>query len=157
MRPFYKSQMQKPAQQWLANLCEERQAIAFDQVVYLGGHPAFPLPEEGALFIRGTDLHIELRSGGCIDIPFSAVGNPEVHSREEQGLFVTQQIAGLLLTSEILRRTEFFLEVPFKDDKSFDNTLRLACGKFVSPNVLANLVTSGRYHAAPSPGSQNGG
>lgn len=138
----------KPLERWTASLVEERQAVAFDEVIYLGGHPLAPMPEEAALFLRDTDIHLEFRSGRELDISLGSVGAPEVFTREKSGIFITDQIAGMFVTSEIFHRTEYFLQLPFRDDKGFDNVIRFACGKFVPPDILANLVISGRYHAA---------
>lgn len=138
----------KPMEKWVSALVEEREAAAFDQVVYLGGHPLAPMPEEAGLFLRNTDIHLEFRSGRELDITLGSVGTPEVFTREKSGVFVTDQIAGMFVTSEIFHRTDYFLQLPFKDDKGFDNVIRFACGKFVPPDILANLIISGRYHAA---------
>jgi len=151
-RLLWIQQSVKPMEKWQSDLLQERDAVAFDQVVYLGGHPLAPLPEEAGLFLRSNDIHLEFRSGRELNIGFGSLGAPETFRQEKTGIFVTDQIAGMFVTSEIFHRTEYFMQVPFKDDKGFDNIVRFACGKFISPEVLSNLIISGRYHAAPPVG-----
>jgi hypothetical protein len=141
----------KPMQRWVARLCEERQAVAMDRVVYLGGHPLLPVPEEAALFVCSADLRLELRSGRTINVPLSSLGTPQFYSNEQRGIFVTHQIAGMFVTSEILRKTEHFAELPFRDDKGFANTMKFACGNLIDPELLSNLIVSARYADAPEP------